>query len=169
MSDTESVYVARSKPHDDSEPFLEMVIGDSPTAAKNAIIEASRDEVPDSTLDNIEWVEGTLHDGYMATCRQDDWWFEITEYPLHTDTEVEQAPVVLSQDWCDWCDDDSPELTHKVSLDRFSFDAWFCSRTCAEEWCSAADVSEIEEIERSEHPDAESDTQSEQSEKSTDE
>jgi len=56
--------------------------------------------------------------------------------------------VGTQQDFCDWCDEDDVDITHLVRLDRFSFDAYFCSRRCAEEWGCAADQDNIENIGR---------------------
>lgn len=85
MSNT--VYLAKSMPIDDSEPVHSVQIGDTPEAAKQAIIEATEDVAPASTIYNIEWVESERFGGYFATCRQGDWWFEIKEKDLHMEDE----------------------------------------------------------------------------------
>ena len=52
----------------------------------------------------------------------------------------------LHQDFCDWCPAEGVEITHVVSLDRFSFDAYFCSLECAARWGCAADQDHIRQV-----------------------
>jgi hypothetical protein len=50
------------------------------------------------------------------------------------------------QDFCDWCGEDDADVSHIVSLERFSFDAYFCSLQCAARWGCAADQDHIKEV-----------------------
>jgi hypothetical protein len=56
------------------------------------------------------------------------------------------SDAVVLQDWCDWCDADEVEISHKIEVPRMEITAWFCSRECASEWGCAADQDRIEEV-----------------------
>jgi hypothetical protein len=62
-----------------------------------------------------------------------------------TDGEVQSVEIVL-QDWCDWCNSEGVELTHKIDATRFDFSARFCSLQCATRWGCATDQEKIEDI-----------------------
>lgn len=60
-----------------------------------------------------------------------------------SDADAAGGAIIPRQEWCDWCDAEDVELSHKIDLDRFGFDAWFCSLQCAARWGCAADQASI--------------------------
>lgn len=57
-----------------------------------------------------------------------------------------ESDVGAPQDFCDWCPAKDMDPSYKIDVERFSFDAWFCSLECAVRWGCAADQQHIERV-----------------------
>ena len=55
------------------------------------------------------------------------------------------SDTLVFQHWCDWCDAEDVELSHKIEVERMDITARFCSLQCAARWGCAADQDRIEE------------------------
>jgi protoheme ferro-lyase len=54
-------------------------------------------------------------------------------------------------DWCDHCDAESVEVTHKIDLPPPGVSAQFCSVECAARWASPSLQDRIEEFGHKDH------------------
>jgi hypothetical protein len=77
MTDPDTVYDAKVMPEDSSEPVYASRLGETPQAAKDAVLDASERKVPPATHHNLEWDDDNV--------QMDGWIFHLKEREVNTE------------------------------------------------------------------------------------